>query len=132
VDEAEHATASTVLTRLTRGLLACVVVIGAFAFWVLVPLGWLHLSGELVSEPGPRFVLVIFACPLTMALVFVVLTWIDSYRRQLGDGGSQTEEGHSLLEYTLVISAVIAVVALVVWWAFIADVANPSGPLQPL
>ncbi len=32
----------------------------------------------------------------------------------------------------LVISALIALVGLVLWWFFIADTANPSGPLQPI
>jgi hypothetical protein len=38
----------------------------------------------------------------------------------------------SLLAVFLVVSAIIAAVALVVWWALLADSSNPSGPLQPL
>jgi hypothetical protein len=72
-----------------------------------------------------------FGCPLSMALVAVALSGVESRRRRLsyeaGDG-----EGVRLLELMLVISGVVALVALVVWWAFIADAANPSGPLQPV
>ena len=38
----------------------------------------------------------------------------------------------TLLDAFLVASAVVALVALVGWWAFLADSPNPSGPLQPL
>jgi len=38
----------------------------------------------------------------------------------------------TLLEIFLVVSAVVAVVVLVAWWAFLADSPNPSGPLQPI
>jgi hypothetical protein len=32
----------------------------------------------------------------------------------------------------LIASAVVALILLVLWWAFLADNPNPSGPLQPL
>ena len=48
------------------------------------------------------------------------------------DGRSSGDGCSSLLEVTLVASAIIALIALVVWWAFLADSSDPSGPLQPI
>jgi hypothetical protein len=68
--------------------------------------------------------------PLTMVLVFQVLSRVESLRRRLAPAA----EGDSLplLEVMLVISAVLALVGLVLWWIFLADAVNPSGPLQPI
>lgn len=123
--------------RLTRGLLACVVIIGSLALWTAVPIGWMYFTGRLVADQGGRFVLVIFGVPLSIALVFTLLSRVDGHRRRLNpvvEPASENDrpKGHSLLEVMLVASAVVALVALVVWWFFIADTANPSGPLQPV
>jgi hypothetical protein len=119
---------ATARTQLVRGLLACVVVAGSLAVWTAVPVGWIYLVGDLVSGGGPRFVLVIFGCPLAMALVCVLLIRVEAYRRRLSPAG----EPWSLLEVALVSSAVAALVGLVLWWALLADNPSPSGPLQPL
>ena len=122
----EHAASGRL--RVTRGLLAVVIIAGSLALWTVVPIAWLYLTSSLA--PGPRFVLVIFGLPLTMALSFMLLSWIDSHRRQLS--GRPEEGGPSLLEVTLVVSGFVALVALVVWWFFVANTADPSGPLQPV
>ena len=53
-------------------------------------------------------------------------------------GGSERHPGSTLmrwiisLEPMLVLSGLIAVVGLVLWWFFVAESSNPSGPLQPI
>ena len=115
-------------TMVARAGLACIVIAGGFALWTVVPVGWMYLTGELVSGGGARFVLVLFGCPLTMAGAFVLLSAVEGQRRLL----SPASDPLPLLEVTLVASAVIAIVALVGWWALLADSPNPSGPLQPI
>ena len=127
--------------RVVRGLLAGVIVSGGLALWTLIPYSWLQLTGGL--SPGARFVLVILGLPLTMALAFVLLIQVDAHRqkmlaeRQHGstdviDENSAGDGRSSLLEVTLVASAIIALIGLVMWWAFLADSPDPSGPLQPI
>ena len=127
--------------RLLRSLLAGVIVSGGLALWTLLPYSWLQLTGGL--SPGARFVLVILGLPLTMALAFVLLVRIDAHRQELLaehqhgstdaiDESSAGDGRSSLLEVTLVASAIIALVGLVLLWAFIADSPDPSGPLQPI
>ena len=127
--------------RVKRSLLACLIVSGGLALWTLIPYSWLQLTGGL--SPGARFVLVILGLPLTMALAFVLLIRVDTHRQGLlaehhrgsTDAIDESSAGNgrsSLLEVTLVASAIIALVGLVLWWAFIADSPDPSGPLQPI
>lgn len=115
-------------TRITRGVLAGMVIVGSIALWTVVPLAWINFAAGLTEDGGTRFVLVILGCPLTMGLVLVVLSQIESYRQRL----SPTSEPKPLLEVMLVVSALVALAALIVWWAFIPDVGDPSGPLQPI
>jgi heme/copper-type cytochrome/quinol oxidase subunit 2 len=118
--------------RLARGLLGCAIVLGSLAFWTVLPVGWIRMTSAF--EPGAQFVLVIVGCPLTMVVAFLLLAKTEAYRRRLSPAyvGEEEEEGRGLLEVTLVGSAVLALAALVTWWFFIADTANPSGPLQPI
>ena len=123
--------------RLTRGLLTGVVIVGSLALWTAVPIGWMYFTSDLVTDQGGRFVLVIFGVPWSIALGFMLLSWADSYRRRLNPvpeptSDNERSKGHSLLEVMLVASGAVALVALVLWWFFIADTANPSGPLQPI
>lgn len=71
-----------------------------------------------------------FGIPLSMAAAYVALSRVEAYRQSLGTSVSRS--GRSLLEVMLVESAAIALVALVLWWAFLADTVDPSGPLQPI
>jgi hypothetical protein len=127
--------------RLVRSLLAGVIVFGGLALWTVIPYSWLQLTGGL--SPGARFVLVILGLPLTMVLAFVLLIRVDAHRQHLRaehqqgstdviDGSSAGDGRSSLLEVTLVASAIIALIGLVMWWAFLADSPDPSGPLQPI
>lgn len=114
----------------TRGLLAGVIVAGSLAFWTLVPIGWLYLTAGLVTHGGARFLIAMFGIPLSMAAAYVALSRVEAYRQSLGTPESRS--GRSLLEVMLVVSAAIALVGLVLWWAFLADTVDPSGPLQPI
>ena len=116
--------------RIAAGLLAAVVVAGSLAFWTVVPVAWLYFTGDLVPHGGTRFVLVLIGLPLTMILVFMILSRAESMRRRLSAAGGGADV--RLLEVMLVVSAVVALAALVLWWAFLADAVDPSGPLQPI
>jgi hypothetical protein len=123
--------------RITRGLLACVVIGGSLALWTVVPVGWMFLASSVVEAQGGRFLIALFGIPSSMILCFIALSRVESHRRRLNPAPERTSgyagsKGHSLLEVMLVVSGAAAVVALVVWWFLIADGADPSGPLQPV
>jgi hypothetical protein len=121
--------------------------IGSLALWIAIPAGWLWVTRGL--EPfGARFLIVIVGCVASMlgggALLFRLEATYNGmtgtarpavatpgWLRRAGDAGLPRPR-LSLLEVFLVVSAVVALLALVAWWAFLADSPNPSGPLQPV
>jgi hypothetical protein len=128
------------------GLIA-LMALGSLALWIAIPVAWLWVTRDL--EPvATRFLIVIGGCVITMAGAGTLLFRLeDVYARVTGTADPVLERPKylrtaaeerrarrqlTLLETFLVISAVIALVALVAWWAFLADSPNPSGPLQPL
>jgi hypothetical protein len=129
-----------------RAALVGLMAIGSLALWIGVPVAWLLLTRGL--EQGPRFVVTIAGCVVTMAAVgWLLFRLEDVYARAAGIEGEDEPPPPSwerrvgeqrarrpltMLERILVGSAFAAVVALIVWWAFFADASNPSGPLQPL
>jgi hypothetical protein len=128
------------------GLIA-LMVLGSLALWIAIPAAWLWLTRDMNSLAA-RFLVVIGGCVITMVAAGSLLFRLEAvYARVTGTAAPDSEPpGYlrtlaeqrrprrrlTLLELLLVVSAVIAVGALIVWWAFLADNPNPSGPLQPL
>jgi hypothetical protein len=130
---------------LVRAGLVVLMAAGSLLLWIGVPAAWLLLTRGM--ESAPRFVVTIVGCVITMAAVGWLLFRLDGvYARIAGIDGPEAEPASwerrvgekpgsrpmTLLERMLVGSALVAVVALIVWWAFFADSSSPSGPLQPL
>ena len=115
-------------STLMRWVISCLIVLGSVALWTALPLAWVTATAAVVSHGGARFIIVLFGCPLTMGLVGLMLAVLEEHRRAL----SPAEEPRALLEPMLVLSGLIAVVGLVLWWFFVAESSNPSGPLQPI
>jgi hypothetical protein len=137
------------LATMTKGLLRAALIgalaIGSLALWIGIPAGWMWATREI--EGGGRFVLVVVGCIASMWGAAVLLFRLEDFLNRVSGtperepgppswrrpaSGGQRSEPLSLLGVFLVISAIIAVIALVVWWAFFADSSNPSGPLQPV
>ena len=121
--------------------------LGSLALWIAIPAGWLWVTRDL-QPLGARFLIVIVGCVSSMLgagvflyrleAVYVRMTGMaqpepapPGWLRTVGDAGLSRRR-LTLLEIFLVVSALVALLALVVWWAFLADSPNPSGPLQPL
>lgn len=131
--------------RLLRAALIGLLAIGSLAIWTAIPAGWMWVTRGI--EDGSRFLIVIAGCIASIAGAAVLLYRLEGVLHRVG-GEPDREPGQpswlrpasgrwkaaplSLLDVFLVVSAIIAAVALVVWWAFFADSSNPSGPLQPL
>ena len=134
-------------TRLFAAALIALMAMGSLAVWIAVPVGWLWVTRDLQS-PGARFLIVLFCCPITMLSAAALLYRLEAAYAQITQAASRgparsawlrsvgeeprSRRTLSLVETFLVISALIALVALVGWWFFLADNPNPSGPLQPV
>ncbi len=128
-----------------RAALACVIVVGSLVFWIGIPLFWIWVAGQLIDEYPSIYLLALAACPLTMIVwgwilyrvnaIYVELTppppdapgaqrsaWLGSLS---GDRRPKRREA-SLLDVSMVVSVIIALTALTVWFfAF----AHTTGPL---
>ena len=120
--------------------------VGSLALWTAIPAGWLWVVREL-DPASARYLVAITGCVATMAGTAVLLYRLEavyeamrgtrheggppSWLRAVNDDGAAARR-MSLLDVMLVASAVVALIALVVWWALLADNPSPSGPLQPL
>ena len=111
-----------------RWTISSLIVLGSVALWTVVPVAWLTATGAVVSHGGARFIIVMFGCPLSMGLVGLLLAVLEGHRRAL----SPATEPRALLEPMLVLSGVLALAGLVLWWFLVAESPNPSGPLQPI
>jgi hypothetical protein len=131
---------------LTASLIV-VMALGSLAIWTAIPAGWMYVTRDM--EPaGARFVLTIFGCIASMVGAGSLLYRLESvYFRASGSaapdpalpsflrtvGDARTARPRlGLLDTFMAASAVIALLALVLWWALLADSPDPSGPLQPL
>ena len=125
----------TARDRAAAAFLLVLMAVGCVVTWIGVPLGCMWLAGELTDGFGTHFVI---ALPLTvLAIVICVsgLFWINRlYLRVtlgpamgLDDEDLDPEERRWMrgpLEPILVGSLLVAIVALFVWFFFIAK--NPS------
>jgi hypothetical protein len=134
-------------TRLRAAALIGLMALGSLALWTAIPAGWMYATKDM--EPaGARFVLTIIGCVSSMAGAGYLLYRLEaayfrmrgtaapgpatpSFLRMAGDERlAGTRLG--LLDRFMVASAVLALLALVLWWTLLADSPDPSGPLQPL
>ena len=128
-----------------RGALACVIVVGSLIFWIGIPLFWIWVAGQLISEYPSIYLVALAACPLTMIVwgwvlwranaIYLELTpprtdapgvqrsaWLGSLS---GDRKPKRRQA-TLLDVSMIISVIIALTAMAVWFfAF----AHNSGPL---
>jgi hypothetical protein len=121
--------------------------LGSLALWTAIPAAWLWLTRDLQPN-GTRFVISIACSAMTMLAAGALLYRLEAvYARLTGEARPEpapprwlrsnrelqrAPEPMTLLDSFMVASAIVALVALVVWWAFLADSPDPSGPLQPV
>lgn len=134
-----------ILRRLTELILIGAIFAGSLALWLGVPAAGLWLVSKL-SDNGILVVFAVFGifCPAAMAALGLLLGRLNgAYYRFVGvDPGRHTPGWRSslsgdrtparrprnVLEVSLTLSVVIAVVAMGVWFFFFAHSPTPAGP----
>lgn len=132
--------------RLEAGFLVAVMLVGAFSLWTVVPLGWLWIGSQIVGTQEPRlwaYFVVLVGIVVSVIVIAKVLSALN-HRVMAIRGGegfrptkiplpwleSMRDERHSqsasVLDSVLVASAVMAVVALVIWFALLAGSPVPN------
>src|SRR5918992_5860650 len=121
------------LDRLAAGFLLVLMAVGSFALWVAVPAACLYAAGKLTETGAEHFLL---ALPMTLAGMVLfgwLLFWINAiYMRITGviRASSEPEDEdeeewrrarRGPLEFFLVGSLVIALVAMAIWFFGFAE-----------
>jgi hypothetical protein len=122
-----------------------VIVVGSLIFWIGIPLFWIWVAGQLISEYPSIYLLALAACPLTMIAWGWVLYRVNAiylelappppdspgvqrsaWLGSLSDNRKPKRRQATLLAVSMIVSVIIALTAMAVWFfAF----AHNSGPL---
>ena len=125
---------SGIARRALAAVLLLALVVGAFALWVGVPAAVLWGIGKLVNDPTEHLLLGLIAVPIGMVLFGAVLATVNTaYLRISGvtfptDDDEWTPRFRGPLDRIIGTSAVICLVAFLVWLLFGSAGAAPAGP----
>ena len=109
--------------RLLVAMLVPVMGAGCLVLWIGIPLAWLRIGSWLSDTGHVVLVVVLFACPITMVLWGWALYRLNNVYLQL------TGQERPLLEAMLVVSVLLALPAMAIWFfAFAPGQQSPTGP----
>jgi hypothetical protein len=124
-----------VLERLVGTVLLLLMVVGSFALWIGVPAAVLWGLGEIVENRTEHLLLGLLAVPVGIVLLETLLAQLNTiYLRVIGFELDADEEDEWVprlrgpLDRILGVSAVIALIAFLVWM-FFGD--NTTGSVPP-
>jgi hypothetical protein len=123
-----------VVDRALAALLLLLMVIGAFALWIGVPVAVLWGLGKLIDNPTEHLILGLLAVPMGMALFGILLARLNAAFLRVSaanpPAGGEDEWAPSLrgpLDRIIGASAVIALLAFLAWM-FFGDTKTGSAP----
>jgi hypothetical protein len=130
------------LRPLAAAALVLLMILGGLVLWLGIPLGWLWLASQLASGTQPTagpYMLIAVGVPISMALMAKALRRVDAVHARLTGrqaarrvpvawlksmrGERHTAVPMTALDLVLLSTAVLAVLALLVW--FLAFAGNP-------
>jgi hypothetical protein len=129
--------------RLLELLLAAGIFLGSIALWVVVPFGSLWIASKLGDDAQTVVMSTLLICPIAMLLTGLGLSWLYGlYLRVSGQRASRDRTAwlgslsgdrrpnrgrRPILDTSLTISAITALVLLLVWFFFLAENYSPAG-----
>jgi hypothetical protein len=132
--------------RIESTVIIAVMLVGAFSLWTVIPLGWLWIGSQLVGTQEPRlwaYFLVLVGIIISVIIVgkmlavlnrrFLAIKGGDSYRPKIPLPWleSMRDERHSqratVLDMVLIASAVMAGIAMLLWFLILAESPLPGG-----
>lgn len=114
------------------GLILLVMMLGAgLVLWLGVPLGWLYVGSQVQGSTdslGLALFVMMVGVLVSIALIVPALGWLNRKHLDLREARGLETHGATALEAMMTVSAVIAVLAFVVWFFLIA---GPGPSLAP-
>jgi len=121
-----------VLRAGASGLILLVMMLGAgLVLWIGVPLGWLYVGSQIqgaTDSLGTAMFVMMVGVIVSIALIVPALAWLNRKHLQLREARGLDSHGATALEAMMTVSAVIAVIAFVIWFFVIA---GPGPSLAP-
>ena len=124
-------------------LLAALIFLGSLVMWIGVPLGWLWLVSRFADHYPDVYAGALFGCPATMVLLGLLLARLNAVHLRISgahasrgrtawlkslSGDRVASRDWTVLDRSMVVSVVIAIVALGVWYFFFAHSYSPGLP----
>lgn len=124
--------------------LAAALFLGSLVMWLGLPAGWLWLVSRLIDEYPSIWAAAVFGAPVTMALWAYGLARLNAiYLRMSGGAPSQRRTAwlkslsgdrtrrppRGVLDTSMTISVVLAMLTLIVWFFFFAENYSPGRVL---
>jgi hypothetical protein len=117
--------------RVARAALVALLGLGSLALWTVVPMGWIWIASALSDRYSTIYLVAILGCPLVMILWGWGLYRINRVYLRLSGGDAAVEPRNwlasagekrpvMLLDVLVMAGAVVALIALVVWFFFFA------------
>ena len=101
---------------------------GGLILWIGVPVAWLYIGGRVqgaTSSLGLTLLAMLMGVVASIAVIVPALSWLNLKHGALREARGLDSHGHTALEGIMTISALIAVVAFVIWF-FIIEGPGPS------
>jgi hypothetical protein len=121
-----------VLRAGASGLILLLIMLGAgLVLWIGVPLGWLYIGSQVqgaTDSLGVAILVMMVGVLVSIALIVPALGWLNRKHLALREARGLDTHGQTALEGVMTVSAVIAVVAFVIWFFIIA---GPGPSLAP-
>ena len=130
-------------TRLYEYALVTAIFAGSLVMWVVIPAGWLWLVSRFADHYPDVYAGALFGCPVTMVLLGLLLSRLNAAHLRLThrhpaqsrtawlgslSGDRRSRRAWTVLDTSMVISVVIAIVTLAVWYFFFAHSYSPGLP----
>lgn len=99
--------------------LLAMMVLGSVGLWVGVPLAWLWIASQVqdaTGSLGTAVAVALLGVVASIVGVAAVLSWLSGRHRELRVARGHIDPGTFALEVVMVCSAVLALVAFVVWF----------------
>jgi hypothetical protein len=124
-----------VSTKTLEYTLVVLIFLGSLVMWLGLPLGWIWLVSQLADHYPTVYAGALFGCPVTMVLFGLLLAQLNGvYLRLTGghparsrtvwlkslSGERKARRPRTVLDTSMTISVVIAIVTMFVWYFFFA------------
>jgi hypothetical protein len=124
-------------------VLVAAIFLGSLVMWIGLPLGWLWLVTRVIHHYPEAYAGALFGCPVTMTLLGLMLARLDSFYLRLRGGHPEHHRTawlkslsgerpgrrpRTVLETSMTISVVLAMIAITIWFFFYAHSYMPGLP----